>query len=56
MASSAGPDPLEVCARCGERLVGSEWYPARTRADGDGSLTILSFCDDRCLRAWRETD
>ncbi|WP_436924723.1 DUF7576 family protein [Halosimplex amylolyticum] len=52
MASSADRDVFEVCGRCGERLAGTDWYPATTRVRADGTRLVRSFCDGDCLAAW----
>ncbi|WP_436911910.1 DUF7576 family protein [Halosimplex marinum] len=53
MASHAEEGPFETCAHCGARLSGQRWFPATTRVEG-GSVSVVSFCDDGCLTAWRE--
>jgi hypothetical protein len=52
MASSAGSDCFDVCDHCGSRLVGTDWFPARTSVGADGTVVIRSFCDEGCLSAW----
>ncbi|WP_161625203.1 DUF7576 family protein [Halosimplex carlsbadense] len=53
MGSQADENGFESCAHCGARLSRSEWYPARSHVE-DGSFAVASFCDEACLRGWRE--
>jgi len=54
MTSSSGSDCFDACDYCGARLAGTDWYPARTDVGVNGTVTIRSFCDERCLSAWDE--
>lgn len=51
---TAGDDAAAVvtCARCGDPIDTSEWYPVHGRTDGE--YEIYHFCGVPCRRAWRD--
>lgn len=47
------PAFYEICAHCGDRLTLDEWPPIVVEAeDADGDISLYSFCDEECKRAW----
>lgn len=41
-------DPFEYCANCGAALPNNEWCPVDAATDGEGTVVLRAFCDERC--------
>lgn len=47
---------FDGCAHCGREFEPDVRYPATVREADDGTLQVLSFCDEDCQAAWRDDD
>lgn len=48
--------PFAACANCGDTFEREVSYPVVTRANGNQTVELYSFCDAACRRAWEAND
>lgn len=48
--------PFAACANCGDAFEREVSYPVVTRANGNQTVELYSFCDAACRRAWEASD
>lgn len=53
-AGSTDGTMFERCAHCGRRFERDVRYPATVEEGDDGTLQVLSFCDEDCQAAWSD--